>query len=91
MKIFNGHAVNFTLVEEDDGLKAAAEVVFIFSEARWLIDAAGDIVRQSDVSSYRLMFSAKSLRAMIKGLGKYADEMEDLERRASIEQPPSEK
>jgi hypothetical protein len=85
MKIFNGVAVNVSLIDEPDGPHGMAELVLIYSEPKWSIDAAGAIVRLSEVGSHRLMFSAKALRMLAKHLTEYAIELEKLEGRTTIE------
>lgn len=86
MKIFTGVAVNTSVTEDADGPRGCGELVLIYSEAQWSVDAAGEINRQSRVDSHRLMFSAKSMRQLMKHLDQYATLLEDLERRTRIEE-----
>ena len=90
MKVFIASAVNYSLVEEDEGLVACAELVLLATEANWSVDAAGNMCNRSEAVQFRCAFSAKTLRRFSQMLGSYADDMEALEARASIA-PPEEK
>jgi hypothetical protein len=85
MQEYMGNAINVSLVEDDDGkvrtLRAVAEVVVLVSETIFRADGAGQMIRQREVGQFRFGATIKSMRQLIKHLGDYADEMEEIEER----------
>jgi hypothetical protein len=91
MKEYMGGAINISLIEDDDGnkrtLRACGELIVLVSEPVFRADASGQMLRQREMSQLRFGVTSKSIRALIKALDEYADEMELAESRF-VEKPP---
>lgn len=87
MKEFIGCSVNIGLVELESGaFGATAEVVLVLSEPNYSVSSAGEMVRSREVSHLRFGSRTRGLRALIKSLGEYADEMDATEKRCVVVQ-----
>jgi hypothetical protein len=82
MKEYMGNSINISLIKLEDGnYRAQSELIVVVSEPTYTISPAGEMIRQRQMDHFRFSVGTHSLRAFIKSLEEYADEMEATEKR----------
>lgn len=84
MKELIGIAHNPMIVEKNGQPIGMAEIVLMFSEPRWTVDAGGELVRSRVADDLRISMDAKGARVASANLARIADELEKLAARTTI-------